>query len=109
MNIQDGFISFNQGEAWLKNAHISPYDHGNLFNHDPLRERKLLLHAKEIRELSKASQQQGMTVVPLKVYLVRGRAKLLIGLAKGKHHYDKRQSLKEQQAKRDIERALKNR
>lgn len=109
MNIQDGFISFNQGEAWLKNAHISPYDHGNLFNHDPLRERKLLLHAKEIRELSKASQQQGMTVVPLKVYLVRGRAKLLIGLAKGKHHYDKRQSLKEQLAKRDIERALKNR
>ncbi len=109
MNIQDGFISFNQGEAWLKNAHISPYDHGNLFNHEPLRERKLLLHAKEIRELSKASQQQGMTVVPLKVYLVRGRAKLLIGLAKGKHHYDKRQSLKEQQAKRDIERALKNR
>lgn len=109
MNIQDGFISFYQGEAWLKNAHISPYDHGNLFNHDPLRDRKLLLHAKEISDLSKASQQQGMTVVPLKVYLVRGRAKLLIGLAKGKHHYDKRQTLKEQQAKRDIERALKNR
>ncbi|MCR8969338.1 SsrA-binding protein SmpB [Facklamia sp. 7083-14-GEN3] len=107
INIQDGFISIYGGEAWVKNVHISPYDHGNLFNHDPLRDRKLLLHHKEIVDMEQATRQKGMTIVPLKVYLVRGRAKLLIGVARGKHHYDKRQALKEQQAKRDIDRALK--
>lgn len=108
MTLQDGFISIYNDEAWLKNVHISPYDHGNLFNHDPLRDRKLLLHRQEIIKLQDAVKQKGMTVVPLKVYLVRGRAKILIGLARGKQNYDKRHALKEQQAKRDIDRALKN-
>ena len=108
MNIQDGFISIYGGQAWLKNVHISPYDHGNLFNHDPLRERKLLLNKKQINDLQQAIKERGMTLVPLKVYLVRGRAKILIGLARGKNLYDKRHALKEKQANRDIERALKN-
>ena len=108
MNIQDGFISIYGGQAWLKNVHISLYDHGNLFNHDPLRERKLLLHKKQINDLQQAIKERGMTLGPLKVYLVRGRAKILIGLARGKNLYDKRHALKEKQANRDIERALKN-
>lgn len=109
MNLQDGYISIHGGEAWLKNAHISPYDHGNLFNHDPLRDRKLLLHKGEIRKLANEVKLSGMTMVPLKVYLVRGRAKLLLGLARGKNKYDKRHALKEKQAKRDIDRVMKNR
>lgn len=109
MNIQDAYVSINQGEAWLKNAHVSEYDHGNIFNHDPLRDRKLLLHKEEIIKMSQQVKLMGMTLIPLKVYLVRGRAKLLFGLARGKNKYDKRHALKEQQAKRDIDRALKNR
>lgn len=109
MNIQDVYVSIHQGEAWLKNAHISEYDHGNIFNHDPLRDRKLLLHKAEIIKMSQQVKLMGMTLIPLKVYLVRGRAKLLFGLARGKNKYDKRHALKEQQAKRDIDRALKNR
>lgn len=109
MNLQDGYISIHQGEAWLKNAHISPYDHGNIFNHDPLRDRKLLLHKTEINKLAQEVKVSGMTIVPLKVYLVRGRAKLLLGLARGKNKYDKRHALKEKQAKRDIDRAMKAR
>lgn len=109
MNLQDGYISIHNGEAWLKNAHVSPYDHGNLFNHDPLRDRKLLLHRSEILKLAQEVKMSSMTIVPLKVYLVRGRAKLLIGLARGKNKYDKRHALKEKQTKRDIERALKQR
>ena len=107
MNLKDGFISIRNGEAWLKQVHVSPYDHGNIFNHDPERDRKLLLHKKEIHLLHREVQQNRMTLVPLKVYLVRGRAKLLFGLARGKNNYDKRHALKDQQAKRDIERALK--
>ena len=107
MNLKDGFISIRNGEAWLKQVHVSPYDHGNIFNHDPERDRKLLLHKKEIQLLHREVQQNRMTLVPLKVYLVRGRAKLLFGLARGKNNYDKRHALKDQQAKRDIERALK--
>lgn len=107
MNLKDGFISIRHGEAWLKQVHISPYDHGNIFNHDPERDRKLLLHKKEIIYLHNEVKQNRMTLVPLKVYLVRGRAKLLFGLARGKNKYDKRHSLKEQQAKRDIDRALR--
>lgn len=109
MNIQDAYVSIHQGEAWLKNAHISEYDHGNIFNHDPLRDRKLLLHKAEIIKMSQQVKLMGMTLIPLKVYLVRGRAKLLFGLARGKNKYDKRHALKEQQAKRDIDRALKKR
>lgn len=109
INIQDGYISIYRGEAWLKNVHISPYDHGNIFNHDPIRDRKLLLNKKEIVTLQAEVKQNRMTIVPLKVYLVRGRAKILLGLAKGKDKYDKRHALKEQQAKRDVDRAMRGR
>lgn len=108
INIQDGFISLHHGEAWLKNVHISHYEQGNIFNHDPLRDRKLLLHKREIHKLWVEVKQNRLTVIPLKVYLVRGRAKVLIGLARGKKKYDKRQALKQEQMKRDIDRALKN-
>lgn len=109
ITLQDGYISIYGGEAWLKNVHISPYEQGNIFNHDPLRDRKLLLRKSEISKLENETKQSSMTVIPLKVYLVRGRAKILIGLARGKTKYDKRHTLKEQQAKRDIDRALKSR
>ncbi|HBY89024.1 MAG: SsrA-binding protein SmpB [Ruoffia tabacinasalis] len=107
INLKDGFVSIRQGEAFLKNVHISPYEQGNIFNHDPLRNRKLLLHKKEIEKLEREVKQNRLTIIPLKVYIVRGRAKVLIGLAEGKNRYDKRHSLKEQQMKRDIDRALK--
>lgn len=109
INIQDGYISIYDGEAWLKNAHISPYDFGNLFNHDPLRDRKLLLKKREIEKIQAEVKQSSMTVVPLKIYLVRGRAKVLIGIARGKDKYDKRHSLKEKQANREIARAMRDR
>ncbi|MGX7092254.1 SsrA-binding protein SmpB [Hutsoniella sourekii] len=109
MNIADGFVSFRDGEAWLKNVHISHYEQGNIFNHDPLRDRKLLLHKKEIRDLYNEVRQNRYTVIPLKVYLKRGRAKVLIGLARGKNKIDKRHDLKAKQAKRDIDRAMKER
>ncbi|WP_282919635.1 SsrA-binding protein SmpB [Ignavigranum ruoffiae] len=108
INIQDGFVILHHGEAWLKNVHISHYEQGNIFNHDPLRERKLLLHKREIYKLGVEVKQNRLTVIPLKVYLVRGRAKVLLGLARGKKKYDKRQALKQEQMKRDIDRALKN-
>lgn len=107
MNLQDGFVSIRDGQAWLKNTHISPYEQGNIFNHDPLRHRKLLLHKKEIAKLAQEIKLNRFTVVPLKVYLVRGRAKILIGLARGKNKVDKRHALKQQQMKREIDRALK--
>ena len=109
INLKDGFVSIRQGEDFLKNVHISPYEQGNIFNHDPLRNRKLLLHKKEIEKLEREVKQNRLTIIPLKVYIVRGRAKVLIGLAEGKNRYDKRHSLKEQQMKRDIDRALKAR
>jgi SsrA-binding protein len=91
------------------NVQISEYLQGNQFNHDPLRNRKLLLHKKEIQKLQEASQNKGITIVPLKVYLKHGFAKVLIGVAKGKHEYDKRETLKKRDQQREIERALKNR
>lgn len=108
MNLQDGFISIREGEAWMKNVHISPYEQGNIFNHDPLRYRKLLLHKSEINKLANEMKLNRYTLIPLKVYLVRGRAKVLIGLARGKNKYDKRQALKQDQMKREIDRAMKN-
>ncbi|WP_124058048.1 SsrA-binding protein SmpB [Vaginisenegalia massiliensis] len=107
INLKDGFVSIRQGQAWLKNVHVSPYEQGNIFNHDPLRDRKLLLHKQEINKLAQEVKLNSMTLVPLKVYLVRGRAKLLIGLAKGKNKYDKRHALKEKQIKREVSRSLK--
>ncbi|MCM3714581.1 SsrA-binding protein SmpB [Alkalihalobacillus oceani] len=109
MNLKDSFARISNGEAFLHNAHISEYEQGNRYNHDPVRARKLLLHKKQINELIGKTQQKGYSIVPLKVYLKNGFAKVLIGLAKGKKNYDKRETLKRQDAKRDIERALRER
>ena len=109
ITLRDGFVQIRHGEAILMNVQISEYLQGNQFNHDPLRNRKLLLHKKEIQKVQEASQNKGITIVPLKVYLKHGFAKVLIGVAKGKHEYDKRETLKKRDQQREIERALKNR
>lgn len=109
VNLKDGFVRVRNQEAFLYNVHISPYEQGNLFNHDPLRTRKLLLHKKQIKKLAEEQKQSGITIVPLKIYLKDGFAKVLIGVAKGKKQYDKREALKEKDMKRDIQRILKNR
>ena len=108
INLKDGFAQVKNGEVWLMNVHISLYDQGNIFNHDPLRNRKLLLHRKELQKLRSAISQKGVTIVPLKVYLKHGYAKVLIGVAKGKHEYDKRNDLKKREQDRQIERVLKH-
>lgn len=109
INLKDGFVRIRNGEAFLSNVHISPYEQGNIFNHDPLRTRKLLLHKKQIHKWEMEAKNAGMTIVPLRVYLKDGFAKVLIGLAKGKKDYDKRESLKRKDQERQIQRVLKNR
>lgn len=109
INLKDGYVSLKQGEAFLVGVHISPFEQGMLFNHDPLRTRKLLLHKKQINYLLEQVKQAGNTVVPLKVYIKNGVAKLLIGVAKGKKNYDKRDALKQKDMKREIDRAMKER
>ncbi|MBM7571035.1 SsrA-binding protein SmpB [Aquibacillus albus] len=109
VNMKDSFARIDRGEAWLHNLHISPYEQGNRFNHDPTRTRKLLLHRKQIDKLIGETQQQGYSLVPLKIYVKNGVAKMLIGLGKGKKKYDKREDLKQKQAKRDMDRAIKER
>ena len=94
INLKDGFARIRNGEAFLYNVHISPYEQGNIFNHDPLRTRKLLLHKKQINKLIGETKNTGITLVPLKVYIKDGYAKVLIGLAKGKKQYDKREDYK---------------
>ena len=108
INLKDGFVRIRNGEAYLYNVHISPYEQGNIFNHDPLRTRKLLLHKKQIQKLEQETKGTGMTLVPLKVYIKDGYAKVLIGLAKGKREYDKRETLKRKDQERQIDRALRN-
>ena len=108
INLQDGFAQIRNGQAWLMNVHISEYAQGNQFNHDPLRNRKLLLHKKEIAKLAGVTQDKGITLVPLKVYLKKGFAKVLLGVAKGKHEYDKRETIKKRDQDRQIERVLKH-
>lgn len=109
VNIKDSFARVRGGEVFLHNMHISIYEQGNRYNHEPTRIRKLLLHKKEIAKLAGATQQTGFSLVPLKVYVKNGYAKVLIALAQGKKKYDKRETLKRKSAKRDIERALKER
>lgn len=104
-NIKDSYAIIKNGEAFLLNMHISSYENGNIFNHDETRTRKLLLHKKEIFKFRDKLKLEGYTLIPLKIYLVKGRAKALIGLAKGKKNYDKREDIK----KRDIERDLRAR
>ena len=105
VNLKDSFCSVDNGEMFAIGLHISPYEQGNIFNRDPLRKKKLLLHKKEIMKLFGQSQQQGLSIVPLQLYIINGRAKLEIGLCKGKKLHDKR----EVAAKRTIDRALKER
>lgn len=109
VQLKDAFVRIRGGEAWISNMHISPYEQGNIFNHDPTRSRKLLLHKKQIRELEAHAKEQGVTIVPLKMYLKDGFAKVLIGVGKGKKNYDKREDLKRKDAKREIDRAMKER
>ena len=108
INLKDGFAQIKNGEAWLMNVHISEYTQGNRFNHDPLRNRKLLLHKKQIVRLANETSGKGITLVPLKVYLKNGFAKVLIGVAQGKHSYDKRETIKRRDQEREIRRTLKN-
>ncbi|MCF6515705.1 SsrA-binding protein SmpB [Lactobacillus sp. S2-2] len=108
LNLKDGFVQIRNGQANLMNVHISEYDEGNQFNHDPLRTRKLLLHKKQIQKLGQATDGKGVTIVPLKVYLKNGFAKVLIGIAKGKREYDKRESLKRKDQQRQIDRVMKH-
>ncbi|MFC6259468.1 SsrA-binding protein SmpB [Levilactobacillus fujinensis] len=107
INLQDGFAQIRNNEAWLMNVHISEYVQGNRFNHDPLRNRKLLLHKKEIRRLGIATKDKGVTLVPLRVYLKHGFAKVLIGVAQGKREFDKRETIKRREQDRQIARVMK--
>lgn len=109
VNLKDAFARIYKGELFVYNMHISPYEQGNRYNHEPLRTRKLLLHRKQIDQLIGETKEAGYSIVPLKMYLKDGYAKLLIGLAKGKKKYDKREDLKRKEAKRDIERAFRER
>ena len=108
-NLKDSYAFIKNGEVFVDHMHISPYEQGNIFNHDPLRVRRLLMHKAEIVKLFSQTREKGFTLVPLKIYFKHGRAKLELALASGKHNYDKRADLQAKAAKRDIERALKDR
>ncbi len=105
--VTDAYAVVKDGELWLLNAHIAPYAQGNIWNHDPLRTRKLLLHRKEIEKLIGAVERKGLTLVALELYFKGGRAKVRIGLARGKKAHDKRADLKEREDEREMQRALK--
>ncbi len=109
VSLQEGYVHFDSGEAWLVNVHIAPYDPAHRQNHEPRRRRKLLLHRREIDRLRARTQERGYTIVPTKLYLKDGRAKVEIALARGKKQYDKRQTLAQRDSKRQVERALKER
>ncbi len=103
-NLQDSYCKIEEGEVIMMNCHISPYSQASHFNHDPVRARKLLLHRREIRKLDRALTQKGYTLIPLQIYFVRGRAKVEIGLAKGKRQYDKRVDIADRESKRRLDR-----
>jgi SsrA-binding protein len=107
INIRDGFARVRNGEVWLSNVHISPFDEGNIWNVDPTRSRKLLLHKKQIAKIEAEISQAGMSFIPLRVYLKEGFAKVLMGLAKGKKNYDKRETIKRKEQNREIAKQLK--
>ena len=106
-SLKESYVLFKEGEAYLLNCHISPYSHGNIMNHDPLRTRKLLLNRREINSLSGKVARKGYALIPLKIYFKKSFAKIEIGLARGKKLYEKRDTIKEREARREIERALK--
>jgi SsrA-binding protein len=106
-NLKDSYAIIKDGEPFLIGCHISPYSHGNIYNHEPLRTRKLLLHKEEIRKLTGKVTQRGFTLIPLKIYLSKGRAKVEIAMARGKKLFDKREAIKEKDLRRESEKALK--
>lgn len=107
VNLKDCYAMITGGEVLISGMHISPYEQGNIFNKDPLRDRKLLLHKAEINRLTGLTQQKGLTLVPLQLYFKRGKVKLELGVAKGKKLFDKREDIAERDAKRDIDRSMK--
>lgn len=109
VNLKDSFARIQNGEVFLYNMHISPYEQGNRYNHDPLRTRKLLLHRRQINKLIGLTKEKGYTLVPLKIYLKNGLAKLDLAIGKGKKLYDKRESMKKRDAEREAQRALRER
>lgn len=109
VNLKDSYISCKTGEAILIGMHISPYEQGSIFNHEPLRARRLLLHRREINKLIGLTSQQGYTLIPLKLYFKGQRVKLSLGICRGKKNYDKRASMAERDAKRNMDRAIKER
>ena len=109
VNLSDGYVQPRDGELWLVNVHVAPYDPAGRYGHEPLRPRKLLLHRREIERLASRVRERGYTIVPTRLYLKGGRAKVEIALARGKRKYDKRQAIAKRDAQRDIDRALKER
>jgi SsrA-binding protein len=109
VSLAEAYVRVDGREAWLVDAHIAPYDQASIYNHEPRRDRKLLLHSSEIRELWNEVRQKGVTIVPLQIYLKDGRAKLEIAVAKGKKLYDKRQAIARRDAEREMERQLRRR
>ena len=107
VNLQDAYADVQEGEVFLLHAHISQYEQGNRFNHDPERPRKLLLHKREIKRLIGKTQEKGLTLIPTRMYFTHGKVKVELGLAKGKKQYDKREDLKRRTAQRDIARAMR--
>jgi SsrA-binding protein len=108
-NLKDSYAAMEDGEVYLFDCHISPYPNGSYANHEPTRPRKLLLHRREIRRLVGKTQERGLTLIPLKLYFLRGKVKVEMALARGKKQYDKREDLKRRDADREIERAFKER
>ena len=109
VNLRDGYARIEKGEAWLRGVHISPWDHTGFENHEPTRPRKLLLHRQEIAFLERGAAQQGYTIVPLRMYTKHGRAKVELGLGKGKRRYEKRAVIKEREATREMDAAIRRR
>lgn len=108
VNLRDGFVLIRGGEAWLLNVHIAPYDFGNRENHEPRRERRLLLHKQEIRKMISKVSERGWTVVPLEIHLVKGRAKVEVALVRGKRQYDRKDAVAERDADRELRRQIKD-
>lgn len=106
VNLRDSFATIKDGELWLINAHIAVYERGTLFNHDPRRPRKLLMHRREINRLAGKIQEKGFTLIPLRMYLKNNRAKVELALARGQRHYDKRATLREKETRREVEREM---
>jgi SsrA-binding protein len=107
VNLKDSYVGVKDGEIFVYGMHISPYEQGNIFNVDPVRDRKLLMHRREINRLTGLIQQKGLTIVPLRLYFKRGKVKLEIGVARGKKLFDKRSDIAERDANREIDRRLK--